>query len=97
MAGNRRTSRLSPSWRTFLLVVHIGTSVGLLGADAAVLLLDVAGVRGSDPEAVYPAAELVATTLLIPLALASLLSGLALAPLTPWGLFRHWWVALKFV
>ncbi|HEX2075635.1 MAG TPA: hypothetical protein VHF92_17795, partial [Geodermatophilus sp.] len=47
--------------------------------------------------AVYPAAELVATTLLIPLALASLLSGLALAPLTPWGLFRHWWVALKFV
>ena len=38
-----------------------------------------------------PAAWLV----LVPLAHASLLSGIALSLGTPWGLFRHYWVVLK--
>ena len=32
---------------------------------------------------------------LVPLAHASLLSGIALSLGTPWGLFRHYWVVLK--
>lgn len=89
--------RLSPGWRKALLTAHIATSVGLLGADASVVLLAVAGLGGRDPVAVYPAAELVVTSLLVPLALAALVTGTALGLLTPWGLFRHWWVALKLV
>jgi hypothetical protein len=38
-----------------------------------------------------PAAWLV----LVPLAHASLLSGIVLSLATPWGLFRHYWVVLK--
>ena len=93
MAGtSRRTSRrLPPRWRKPLLTAHVVTSVGLLGTDAAVVLL---AAHGSDP-AVYPAAHLVVSTLLVPLALASLITGVALGLLTPWGLFRHWWVTLK--
>jgi hypothetical protein len=71
--------------------------VGLLGVDAAVLALGVAGLRGSDPRTVYPAADLLGGALLVPLALAALVSGAALGLLTPWGLLRHWWVTVKLV
>ncbi|PRY47829.1 hypothetical protein LY71_1118 [Geodermatophilus tzadiensis] len=94
MAG---MSRLSPRWRKGWVVLHVGTSVGLLGADAAVLTLDVAGATGRDPATVYPAAHLVGTALLVPLALAALATGVLLGARTPWGLLRHWWVALKLV
>jgi hypothetical protein len=99
MAGSSRTTtrRLAPRWRKLLLTAHVGTSVGLLGTDATVLLLAVTGARGSDPAAVYPAAQVIGALLLVPLALTSLASGTALGLLTPWGLFRHWWVTLKLV
>jgi hypothetical protein len=89
--------RLPPRWRKLLLTVHVAGSVGLLGVDAAVVALGVAGVRGSDPRTVYPAADLLGGALLVPLALAALASGVALGLLTPWGLLRHWWVAGKLV
>lgn len=88
-------SRLSPPWRELLLSVHVIVSVGLLGTDGAVLLLAVAGWRGADPLTVYPAAHLLGADLLAPLALLALATGLALGLLTPWGVLRHWWVALK--
>src|SRR5215210_8752712 len=89
--------RLSPRWRKWLLTLHIGSWVALLGADGAVLSLDVAGVLGRDPVGIYPAASLIGSVLLVPLALASLLSGVSLGLLTPWGLLAHWWVAIKLV
>ena len=90
------TRRLSPRWRKLLLTTHIGSSVGLLGTDATVLLLAVRGAQGSDPASVYPAAQLIGSMLLVPAALLSLLTGVLLGLLTPWGLFRHWWVLTKF-
>jgi hypothetical protein len=94
MAGTT-TRRLPPRWRKLLLTTHIGASVGLLGTDAAVLLLAVTGARGRNPSAVYPAAELIGSLLLVPAALLSLGTGVLLGLLTPWGLFRHWWVTAK--
>jgi hypothetical protein len=91
----RATWQLSPSWRKMLLSVHVIVSVGLLGADAAVLLLCIAGARGADPRTVYPAARLIGSTLLVPLALLALATGLALGLLTPWGIVRHWWITIK--
>jgi hypothetical protein len=78
-----------------LLTTHVATSVGLLGTDATVLLLAVEGARGSDPVAIYPAAQLIGALLLVPLALGALATGTTLGLLTPWGLLRHWWVAAK--
>ena len=79
----RATRRLAPPWRKPLVSLHIIVSVGLLGADAAVLLLCVAGARGADPSTIYPAARLIGGNLLVPLALLALTSGLALGLLTP--------------
>jgi hypothetical protein len=96
MAGTS-SRRLAPRWRKLLLTIHIGSSVGLLGTDATVLLLAVTGARGGDPVAVYPAARLIGSLLLVPAALLSLATGVLLGLLTPWGLVRHWWVTAKLV
>ena len=96
MAGTA-TRRLSPPWRKLLLTTHIGSSVGLLGIDVGVLLLAVTGARGRSPDAVYPAAQLIGSLLLVPAALLSLTTGVLLGLLTPWGLFRHWWVTAKLL
>jgi hypothetical protein len=41
--------------------------------------------------------EVVGWFVIVPLSLASLLSGLVQSLGTVWGLFRHWWVVLKLV
>jgi hypothetical protein len=41
--------------------------------------------------------ELTARFVIVPLALASLLSGLIQSLSTPWGLFRHYWVLVKLL
>src|SRR5215218_4888103 len=94
MAGTP-TRRLAARWRKLLLTTHIGASVGLLGTDATVLLLAVTGAQGRDPGAVYPAARLIGSLVLVPAALLSLTTGVLLGLLTSWGLFRHWWVTAK--
>ncbi|SEG92248.1 hypothetical protein SAMN05216223_12599 [Actinacidiphila yanglinensis] len=91
----RRGTRLPPRWRRALRAVHVTVSIGLLGSDAAVLVLAAAGRLGSDPVTVYPAAHLISELLLLPLAVLALATGVALGLLTPWGLLRHWWVALS--
>lgn len=97
-ATQRRTRtrwQLPSPWRKLLLSVHIIVSVGLLGADAALLVLCIAGARDSDPRTVYPAAHLIGTTLLVPLALLALATGVIQGLLTPWGIVRYWWVTIK--
>jgi hypothetical protein len=39
----------------------------------------------------------IAQFVIVPLALASVLIGLVQALCTPWGLFRHYWVLIKFL
>jgi hypothetical protein len=92
-----RGRRLSPTWRKTLLTTHVVSSVGLLGADAAVLALVVAGWGGSEPLTVYPAAYLLGQALIVPLALLALTTGVALGLFTPWGLLRHWWILIKLL
>jgi hypothetical protein len=93
----RPTRRLSRGARTSLLTAHVITAVGLLGVDVAALALEIAGWRNADPVMIYPAVSLLVRWLLIPLAILSWLTGVALGLLTPWGLLRHWWVTLKLV
>ncbi|MCT7376633.1 hypothetical protein [Chelativorans salis] len=86
---------LPQPWRKLLLTVHVAASVGVLGADLALLTLGIASVGGADAMTVYPAARLIAARLVAPLALAALVTGLALGLLTQWGLFTYWWVTIK--
>lgn len=91
---------MTPRLRKFALTAHITSSVGWLGAIAAFLALAVAGLTSKDEQTVraaYLAMELTAWFVIVPLALASLLSGFIQALGTPWGLSRHYWVLVKLV
>jgi hypothetical protein len=83
-----------------MLTAHVTSSVGFLGAVAAFLALAVAGGTGWDARMVSacpPAMELITTFVVVPLCFASLLTGLVQALITPWGLFRHYWIVVKLV
>ena len=90
---------LSPGARKFLLSVHLTVSVGWIGAVVAYLGLGTAAVRTDDPELIrsmWSAMEIVGWFVIVPLALASLLTGLLMAFGTKWGLFQHYWVTISF-
>jgi hypothetical protein len=88
-------SPAAPTWRKGLLSVHIAAAVGALGTDAALLALGISGAGDADPETVYPAASLIGSWLVAPLAVTALVSGLLLGLLSEWGLVRYWWVTIK--
>jgi hypothetical protein len=80
--------------RKFALTAHVVSSVGWLGSIAGVLALAITGSSSDDVETVqaaYLAMEVTAWVVLVPLALASLLTGLVQSLGTKWGLFRHYW------
>ena len=89
---------MTPALRRFTFTTHIASSVGWLGAALAFLALAVIGFTSDDPVKVRGGYLLMAPAawfVLVPLAHASLLSGIALSLGTTWGLFRHSWVVLK--
>ena len=78
-------------------MVHVVSSVGWLGAVGASLALAMAGVL-ADPatsRASYVSLEVLGWTTLLPLALASLVSGIGQSFVSSWGLLRHYWVVVK--
>ncbi|HUR61121.1 MAG TPA: DUF2269 domain-containing protein [Candidatus Thermoplasmatota archaeon] len=90
--------RASPTLRKGVLALHIMASVGWLGAVAGFIVLDVATVASPDApilRAAYIGMDLLADWAIVPLAVAALATGIAISLLTPWGLFRHWWVAIS--
>lgn len=91
---------MSSHLRKFALTAHIAASAGWLGAVAT--FLAVAGVGLANPDAqtvrgVYLVMEPAARSILVPLAFASLLTGLIISLGTPWGLFQHYWVLFKLL
>ena len=94
--ATRRT--LPPRLRKSVLVVHVATSVGWLGAVVAYLSLDITAATSSDMptvQAAYVAMDLILRYAIVPLALTSLLVAIINAIGTTWGLFRHYWVLVK--
>lgn len=98
--GPRRgLPRLPPRSRKALAIVHVAASVGWLGVTLCLLTLGTTGLLTGDPEtlrAAYRAMKVLGDTLIIPISLLSLATGLWLSLATPWGLFRYRWVAAKF-
>jgi hypothetical protein len=90
------TSRL----RKFALTTHITVSVGWLGAVVAYLALVGAAWTSQEAQTVRAAwtgMEVIGWYVLVPLATASLVTGLFMALSTRWGLFRHYWVLFTFL
>lgn len=86
--------------RQLALTLHVVASVGWLGAVTTFLALALVGRFTADTEkarACYVAMEVATRTVILPLAIACLMTGLVQSLGTRWGLFRHYWVVTKMV
>src|SRR5215211_4234739 len=91
---------MTPRLRKFALAVHIALSVVWIGSVDGYIALDVSAATSQDAQtlrAAYLAMESIAWYVIVPLALASLLSGLLMSLGTKWGLFRHYWVLISLL
>lgn len=86
--------------RKLSLLLHISSSVGWFGAVVAFLALAVVGVTSQNEQlarSAYLVMEPVAWYVIVPLNVASLVTGLLTSMVTTWGLLRHYWVLAKLL
>ena len=79
---------MSPPVRRLALAIHLTTSVGWLGAVVAYLALDLTVATSSEPSIVRAAwigMGAIASSVIVPLALASLVTGLLMSLGTKWA------------
>lgn len=91
---------LAPGVRKLVLTAHLTVSLGWMGGVVAFLALVVAAMTREDAESLRAAWVAMAMTgwfAIVPLALASLLTGLVMSLGTKWGLFRHYWTLVSFL
>jgi hypothetical protein len=91
---------MTPRLRKLALTAHVATSVGWLGAVVAYLALAITGLTSRDAQTVraaYLAMDLIGWSVLVPLSISSLLTGLVQSLGTEWGLFRYYWILTKFL
>src|SRR5829696_1326299 len=91
---------MPPGLRKLALAAHLTFSLGWIGTVVAYLALGVAAVTSQDAQTVraaWIAMELTGWYVIVPLALAALLTGIVMSLGTPWGLFRHYWVLITLV
>ena len=84
--------------RPLTLAAHLTLSIGWIGAVAAYMALDTVTATGQEPQrlrAAYIGMDLIVRYVIVPLAGASLLTGLVMAVGTRWSLFRHYWVLIS--
>jgi hypothetical protein len=86
---------MKPRVRKFALSAHLTVSIGWIGAVLVYMALGIAAISSGNVATVraeWTAMELTGWYVIVPLALASLLTGLVMSFGTKWGLFRHYWV-----
>ena len=91
---------MPPGLRKLTLTIHLTSSLGWIGAIIAYLALGVSAVTTTDARTVraaWIAMDVTGWYVIVPLALAALLTGLVISLGTPWGLFRHYWVLISLV
>ncbi len=80
--------------------MHVMTSVGWMGAVGVFLSLAIAGLGSDDHATVrssYVAMDTATRYVIVPLAIAAVVTGVVQSLGTTWGLVRHYWVVLKLV
>lgn len=91
---------MPPRLRKLALTAHVVASVGWLGLDVGLLAFGITGLVAADPavaRAAYIAVGVFGVPLIVPFSVAALLTGVLSSLGTRWGLFRHYWVVVKFV
>lgn len=92
--------RPSARVRKVVLTAHVTCSVGWIGAVAVFLALAIVGLTSRDiilARGAYLAMAVTAWEVVVPLAFASLVTGLVSSLCTSWGLFRHYWIVFKLL
>ena len=90
---------MSRRLRKVALAVHLTVSIGWVGAVLAYLALGLASVNSEEESTIrgaWIAMEVIGWWVIVPLALASLLTGILMALGTKWGLLRYYWVLISF-
>jgi hypothetical protein len=93
-------TELSPRSRNVALIAHVSTSVGWFGAVLAFLSLAIVGLTADDAalaDAAYRAMDVIGWDVIVPLCIASLVTGVVQSLGTKWGLVRHYWVLFKLL
>jgi hypothetical protein len=91
---------MASGFRKVVLTAHITSSIGWFGAVAGFLALSIAGLTSQDAQmgrAAYLVMGLTTWFVIVPLAIASLLTGIVSSLGTRWGLFRYYWVLIKLL
>lgn len=99
-ASGRPALMMPPFLRKFVLTTHITASVGWIGSVAGFLALAVTALTSQNVLTVRGtllSMNVLAWFIIIPLSLASLVSGLGVALFSKWGLLRHYWVLAKLL
>jgi uncharacterized membrane protein len=80
--------------------VHVLASISWFGFVVVMLVLSSAVLTTDDgtiPRFVYRLMDQTGSPVIPIVAVATLVTGLALSVATPWGLLRHWWIVVKLV
>lgn len=91
--------RLGKRARKTLVCAHVAVSVSWLGLTLCLMALAVTAMLTDDADTVraaYRAMKIIGETLVIPVSLTALLTGLWLSLATSWRLFAWRWVTVKF-
>lgn len=91
---------MSPAARKFALTAHVTSSVGWFGALLVFFAHAVGSLVSGDQQVVRSvciAMGLTAWFVILPLSLASFVTGVVQALGTAWGLVRHYWVVAKLL
>jgi len=91
---------LYPKISRAVLTSHITFSLGWGGAIAVFIALAITGLTNQNDQVIRAcliAMDITARYVIVPLCLASLLTGIIQSIFTKWGLFRHYWIVVKLL
>lgn len=95
-----RRRKLPGPARKAVLLAHVILSMGWLGMSATTFVMSVVAFSETRPavlRGIFEFQEVLSAALGRPMAVGSLVTGLVLSFGTKWGVFRYYWVAVKFV
>lgn len=91
---------MTPRVRKGMLTAHVTSSLGWVGALGVFFAHALVGLLSNDDQVVRAtsmAMGLTAWLVIMPLSIATLVTGLVQALGTAWGLLRHYWIVFKLV
>lgn len=91
---------MSPRLRKALLAVHLVASIGWVGGAIGYIALGIAAQTSTDPatiRGVWLSFDILGWWILVPEAVVTLLTGIALSLATRWGLLQHYWVVVALI